>query len=122
MVSHPHAAERRRHPRLDQNIPLKISNGEGDIATETKNLSRSGALCLMHQFIAPMTKLKLHFSLPVRQGDQVITRRISCGGVVIRCESLAQGFQTAIFFNDIAARDSLSIGEFVDYARHKDFI
>lgn len=118
MVSHARAAERRRHPRLEQNIPLKISSGEVDIVTQTRNLSCSGALCLIDKFIAPMTKLKLHLLLPLRRSHGVATKRISCEGVVIRSESAAEGFQTAIFFSDISARDSLVIREFVDSVMH----
>ena len=109
-------SERRRQPRLYHPVPLKISSGDIDIVTETKNLSSSGAFCLVNKFIAPMTKLKLHFLLPLKRNKKVVNKRISCEGVVVRSElSVDQdSFQTAIFFSDIAPRDSQIIHEFVE--------
>ena len=107
-------AERRRHPRLDHNLPLKISADEVDIVTETKNLSCSGAFCLVNRRLEPMTKLKIHLLLPLKKGGKVQNLKISCIGVVIRCElSDPDHFSTAIFFSDITPRDSQSISEFV---------
>ena len=115
-----HTAERRRAPRLEQQIPFKISSGDLDIVTETKNLSSSGALCLVNKFISPMTKLKLHFLLPIKRNNKVVNKRISCEGVVVRSQSAVDhdSFQTAIFFSDIAPRDSQTIHEFVEAAMH----
>ena len=115
-----HGIERRRHPRLEQNIPLKIFSGDMDIVTETKNLSSSGALCLVNKFITPMTKIKLHFLLPLKRNNKTVNKRISCEGVVVRSQSATDqdSFQTAIFFSDIASRDSQIIHEFVESAMH----
>ncbi len=110
-------SERRRHPRLEQPIALKISSGDGDIVTETKNLSSSGALCLINKFITPMTKLKLHFLLPIKKNKKIVNKRISCEGVVVRSEAAVDqdSFQTAIFFSDISPKDSQTIHEFIDF-------
>ena len=111
-----HGAERRRHLRLEQTIPLKISSGDVDIVTETKNLSCSGALCHILKFIAPMTKLKVHLLLPLKVNNKIVTKRISCQGVVVRSESAVSQdyFHTAIFFSDISPRDIQIIHEFVE--------
>ena len=115
-----HGAERRRHPRLEQTIPIKISSDDVDIVTETKNLSCSGAFCLINKFLAPMTKLKLHLLLHFKRNNRSVTKRISCEGVVVRSESAVDqdAFQTAIFFSDIASRDSKIIHEFVEFVMH----
>ncbi len=107
-------AERRQHPRLDHNLPLRISADEVDIVTETKNLSCSGAFCLVSRRLEPMSKLKIHLLLPIRKAGKVQNHKISCTGVVIRCELVdADHFSVAIFFSDITPRDSESISEFV---------
>lgn len=110
--------ERRRHSRLEQTIPLRISDGGIDIVTETKNLSSSGAFCLVNKFITPMTKLKLQFMLPLKRNNKVVQQRINCVGVVVRSQSAVDqdSFQTAIFFSDITPRDSQIIHEFVESA------
>jgi hypothetical protein len=113
-------SERRRASRLEQSIPFKISSGDIDIVTETKNLSSSGALCLVNKFIIPMTKLKLQILLPIRRNNKVVNQRISCEGVVVRSQSAVDqdSFQTAIFFSDITPRDSQIINEFVESVIH----
>lgn len=109
-------AERRRHPRLDHRVPVKISSPEVDIVTETMNLSRSGTFCRINKYFAPMTKLKLNLLLPVRKNNKIVTKRIHCVGVVVRTENSAEGdyFETAVFFSDINPRDSQVLGEFVE--------
>ena len=108
--------ERRRHLRLKHTVPIKISSHDVDIVTETVDLSCSGTFCRVNKYIAPMTKLKLNLLLPVRKNNKIVTKRIHCDGVVVRTESASDGdyFHTAIFFNDIASRDSQAINEFVE--------
>jgi hypothetical protein len=109
-------AERRRHLRLEHKVPVKISSGDLDIVTETKDLSCSGAFCRTTKFIAPMTKLKLNLLLPLRRNGKIVDKRIHCEGVVVRTESATDGdyFHAAIFFSDIAPKDSQAIAEFVE--------
>ncbi len=108
-------AERRRHPRLEHTVPVKILSDDADLITETKNLSCSGVLCQVSKYLAPMTKLMIHLLLPLRRGAKIITKRIHCEGVVIRTESAKEdgSFHTAIFFNDIKSQDSIAITRFI---------
>ena len=108
--------EKRRHPRLESNIPVKISSDHGDILTETRNLSCSGAFCRVDQRLEPMTKLKIHLLLPLRKKDSVTTKKITCNGVIVRVQAVEDGdyYDTAIFFSDIAPKDSRTIHEFVE--------
>ena len=108
--------EKRRHLRLEYNIPVKISSDDGDILTETKNLSCSGAFCRMTQRLEPMTRLKVYLLLPLRKSDKVRPKKITCQGVVVRTQAAAEEdyYDTAIFFNDIAPKDSRTINEFVE--------
>jgi hypothetical protein len=108
--------EKRRHPRLESNIPVKISSDHGEILTETKNLSCSGAFCRVSQRLEPMTKLKVHLLLPVRKSDNIRPKSITCKGVVVRVQAVEEGnyYDTAIFFNDIAPKDSRTINEFIE--------
>ena len=119
----PMSHEKRRHPRINLSIPLKISGEHGDILTETKNLSSSGAFCSVSQRLEPMTKLKIHLLLPLRKSNKVTTKSITCQGVVVRVQAADEGkyYNTAIFFSDIAPKDSHTIHEFVEsMIRSKD--
>ena len=108
--------EKRRHLRVEHSIPVKISSDHGDILTETKNLSCSGAYCRVSQRLEPMTKLKVHLLLPLRKNDKVSTKKITCQAVVVRSQVVEgqEYYDTAIFFSDIAPKDSRTINEFVE--------
>ena len=108
--------ERRGHPRIEDNIPLKISSEEGDVVTETWNLSRSGVYCRVNKYIDPMTKLKIHLLLPLKQNKKTLTKKILCQGVVIRTEAVpgTKLYNTAIFFNELQHKDADYISDFVN--------
>lgn len=111
----PLSQEKRRHLRVDYKIPVKICGEHGDILTETKNLSCSGAFCRMSQRLEPMTKLRVHLLLPVRKSDKAAAKKITCQGVVVRTQAAGDdSYDTAIFFSDIAPKDSRTINEFVE--------
>jgi len=114
-TSLPISQEKRRHLRVEYKVPLKISGDHGDILTETKNLSCSGAFCRVSQRLEPMTKLKVHLLLPLRKSDKVRSKKITCQGVVVRTQAtvVEDYYDTAIFFSDIAPKDSRTINEFV---------
>ena len=109
-------AERRKDQRVDNNIPVKICRDGGDIVTETMNVSRWGAYCCVNQSIAPMTRLKIHLLLSSGDGGKTRTKKISCGGVVVRCEPAAEDkrFNVAIFFSDVTSRDAHSLTDYVN--------
>jgi hypothetical protein len=70
----------------------------------------------MNQRLEPMTRLKVHLLLPLRKNDKVITKKISCQGVVVRVQEADEEdhFDTAIFFSDMAPKDSRTIDEFIE--------
>ncbi|MBM3248829.1 MAG: PilZ domain-containing protein [Candidatus Omnitrophica bacterium] len=108
--------ERRRHPRVSRNIPLKISSGEFDIVTETENISGAGAYCRSDRYIEPMTKLKIVILLPIKQRNKVSTRKVECTGVVVRTENILSDpntFKIAIFFTDISSKDTQKISDYI---------
>jgi len=108
-------SERRKDPRLENNIPVKICQEDGDIVTETRNISRSGAYCRVDKYIEPMTKLKIHLLLPLKKNNKVVTKKVSCQGVVVRVEETPKKsyFNIAVFFSDITQRDADTIAEYV---------
>ncbi len=114
--SRPSPQERRRSPRLDHTVPLKLSNGDVEIVTETRNVSSSGVYCRVNTYIEPMTKLKIHLLLPVKKSNRISTKRISCHGIVVRTESVPneEYFNAAIFFNDLQPKDIQALADFVE--------
>lgn len=115
MSQAPLPSDRRQHPRFKGSIPLKISSGDFDIVTETKNLSRNGAYCQVDKYIEPMTKLKIHLLLPFKREDKVVTKKVTCQGIVVRTEANPgqTGYNVAIYFNEIQDRGADCISEFI---------
>ena len=116
MIQRFSASERRQHPRVDRNVPLKISTVDVELVTETKNLSRTGAYCRVNKYIEPMTKLKIHLLLPIKKGNKTTTKKITCHGVIVRTESITGNneFRVAIYFNDLPSRDADCITEYIN--------
>ena len=110
-----HSPERRKHPRLQKNIPLKLRSDTFDVVTETKNLSCVGAYCRVNKYFEPMTKLEIHLLLPLKKNDKTVVQKVSCHGVVVRVESQPghDYFHIAIFFNDIAKKDTKIIADYI---------
>jgi hypothetical protein len=109
--------ERRAHPRLANNIPIKIIKEGGDIVTETANISRSGIYCKVDTFLDPMTKLKINLLIPMRKNGKSVTKKVVCEGAVVRTEQVAgepEAYNVAIFFQDISKRDAAHIADYVD--------
>ncbi len=107
--------ERRKHVRLEKNIPVKISSDEFDIVTETKNLSCAGTYCRLNKYIEPMTKLGLQLLIPYKKNNKIVTQKVTCEGVIVRIES-QEGqsyYNAAIFFNDIRPKDARFIERYI---------
>jgi len=114
--------ERRKDPRVRNNIPVKIFNTDGDQVTETANVSRSGAYCRVEKYIEPMTKLKINLLIPVKKNDKLSSKKINCSGVVVRAEPIPgkEGFNIAIFFNDISQKDADIVSDYVSFYLEKE--
>ena len=115
--------ERRKHPRLRNNIPIKLIKEDGDIVTETANISRSGIYCKVEAFLEPMTKLKIDLLIPIRKNGKSSTKKITCQGAVVRSEQIPgakEAYHVAIFFQDISKRDAERIADYVDSFLEQD--
>lgn len=114
MTSHS-SDERRQHPRLFNHVPVKITQEDGDLVTETRNISRSGVYFRVNKYIEPMTKLKLNLLLPIRKKGKGLTKKLCCEGIIVRAVEAGkgQGFDIAVFFNSITQRDAECIADYV---------
>lgn len=106
--------ERRRHPRIDKQLALKIKGRDFDSVTETINISQSGAYCHVDKYIEPMTKLNIMILLPIKEKNRTATKKVRCQGVVVRTEeSRRGGYNIAVFFNEISGPDTQKIARYV---------
>ncbi|MFC1709432.1 PilZ domain-containing protein [Candidatus Omnitrophota bacterium] len=107
-------SEKRKHPRILKNLPLKIKNEDFDIVTETQNISCTGAYCRVDRYVAPFTKVKA--TIMISSPDEN-SQSISCKGVVVRVEknnnTLEPQYNIAIYFNGISKTNLSRISRFV---------
>ena len=104
--------ERRRYPRIEKQLRIRVAEGPDRMAAQTVNLSCGGALCEVPHRISPMTKVVVALALP--------ERLIQCTGVVVRCETLRRTdgagrglYRLALFFTEVARADHRAIAEYV---------
>lgn len=117
----PKGIERRKHPRIDTSLSLKIEKQDVDFITETKNISCSGMYCQIDRFLPPMTKIAITLLLPVGAGDKTKTRKIKCSGVIVRSLPVKKGgnhscpHDIAVFFTELAKADKDKIAQYVEH-------
>ena len=107
--------ERRRSQRAKTNVPVKILSDDGDVVTQTANISRSGVYCTVSRSVDVMSKLKVCLLIPVKKLGKASTKKINCQGIVVRSEPIpgTKNFNIAVFFNDIIQRDADCIADYV---------
>ncbi|MBM3245066.1 MAG: PilZ domain-containing protein [Candidatus Omnitrophica bacterium] len=107
--------ERRLHPRLDHNLPVKIAAGGYDFSTTTQNVSSLGAYCHIGKYIPPFTKIAIKLNLPVCTEHGKEHYDVECNGVIVRSEDAPDGgFNVAIFFNEIKESQKKIIAKYVN--------
>jgi hypothetical protein len=112
--------ERRKAQRTEHKLPFKLSHEDGEIVTETVNISRSGVYCRVNKFIEPMMRVKVNFLLPVKNGRKNASCRISCQGIVVRTELVSTEedfYNIAIFFSEISSKNAEKIDAYVRACR-----
>lgn len=110
--------ERRKYPRIEEHLPLKVSVSDFDLVTKTINVSASGAYCSVDRPIEPMTKLNMVVLVPVKKSNKRVVKKINCGGIVVRREHIddngRHAWRVGIFFNDINEKDRKILTSYVN--------
>ena len=113
--------ERRREPRIEADLPLKIGSEDAAVITQTRNISTLGMYCQVETEIPPMTKVSLTLYAPVPgKGKNVVTRKVNCEGVVVRSEPVTEKdgstrYNVAIYFSDLSEADRKAISLYVKH-------
>ena len=112
--------ERRKHPRRETVLSLKISKRGLDVITETRNISCSGVYCRVDKPLPIMAKIGITLLLPIQnRRNRVNTEKIRCNGVVVRSEpAIVKEADTAcqnvaIFFTDLSKKYKDKITQYV---------
>lgn len=107
--------ERRKHPRLNLELPLKVAANGYDFVTSTMNVSCLGAYCRIAKYVPPFTKVLVKLALPITTSAEKKSYNVECNGVIVRSEDeLRGGFNIAILFNHIKEAQRKKISEFLN--------
>jgi len=105
--------EKRLHPRLLHNLPMRIAVNGYDFTTTSQNISIAGAYCHVNKYVPPFTKIAVKMSLPLAVEHKEST--VECKGVIVRSEDGSKGgFNIAIFFNEINETQRKKISHYID--------
>jgi len=109
--------DRRRHPRVEERLPLKIKDEGFDAISVTKNISCSGVFCQVEGYFPLLSKVKIVLLLPSE--DKAKARPIHMEGVVVRSEPVKSAPESncrnvAIFFNKIKRQDAAKISNYIN--------
>jgi hypothetical protein len=103
-------AERRKYLRVTQRVPLALSANGYDFTTTTQNISCVGAYCHIDKYVPPFTKVLVKMDIPSAASNS----NVECHGVVVRTEDdRNNGFNVAIFFNDIRDIERKKISRYI---------
>jgi len=117
-------AERRRTTRADARLSMRLEGAaeeslEGQIVTESQNISASGVYCMSSHYLAPLSKVALTIILPRVPGGRATKELIKCEGIVVRCEQSARRgerpFQLACMFSGLEDHVRQRIDAFVTW-------
>lgn len=110
-------AERRRHPRVEEKLPLKIKDEGFDAISVTKNISCSGVFCQVDGYFPLLSKVKIVLLLPSEEKSKA--HPIHIDGVVVRSEPVKASpgsncRNIGIFFNKIKKQDQSKISAYIN--------
>lgn len=115
MLKNNTVVERRISPRIDQKVPVNLSANGYSFVTSTQNVSCTGAYCHINKYIPPFTKLAIKMVLPIISRNKKELVNIECKGVIVRAsEEDKDGFNVAIFFNEINDRQQQKISKYIN--------
>lgn len=109
--------ERRKSPRINKALSIKLSDSESGILTETKNISATGAYCPVSKPLKLMTKLRLVLLVPIKKNRTKTIKKIECEGIVVRLETIEDKskypYRVGIFFNQVNDHDKKSLRSYI---------
>lgn len=109
--------ERRKHPRVEEKIPLKIKDEGFDTISVTKNISCSGVFCQVDGYFPLLSKVKIVLLLPSEEKSKAHPVHIE--GVIVRSEPVKSSSNPncrniGIFFSRIKKQDTAKIAAYIN--------
>ena len=94
-MNHPPSQERRRVHRFEMAVPVMLNTPQGDLLTESRNISTRGMFVRSPAALSIGAKVQMTYSGP-KQNVLQENARFHCEGTVVRVEPMPDGFGIAI--------------------------
>jgi c-di-GMP-binding flagellar brake protein YcgR len=108
--------ERRRHPRVPTDLPLRLTFRDKTVETRIQDLSSSGIRFRAPAALPILSRVQIALELPDAKEGQPAAP-IAITGVVVRCREMEPPaeppFDTAIFFEDLSEMARARLARFV---------
>ncbi len=108
--------EKRKYPRIRQQMTFEIREDDSVVIAEMVNLSGIGAYCRVNKPLALMTNLRI--VLPLIYKDRINdVEYVECDGTIVRTERVLgdeDSYHVAIFFNDISPSEQEKITDYIE--------
>jgi hypothetical protein len=82
-------------------VPVVLHTAEGDLLTESQNISNEGMFVRSPAFLPIGSKIQMTFSVPSQHISHEEVR-VHCGGTVARLELMEDGFGIAIAWRGVS--------------------
>ncbi|MFG0319639.1 MAG: PilZ domain-containing protein [Planctomycetota bacterium JB042] len=108
---------RRGKPRVDTNLPAKVTAADGGFEATVKNMSMSGLLLTSNRPIPEMTILGMRLSLPARPDRRSPAYAFELTGAVVRsepCREEPDQYEIAVFLTDMARESRSALQSFIE--------
>lgn len=109
--------ERRKYPRVEEKLPLKLKDGEFDAITISKNISCSGVFCQVDKPFPLLSKVKVVLLFPTegrRKAQPIYIDGTVVRSVPVKSTAKTNCYNIAIFFNKIKNQDRSRISNYVN--------
>jgi hypothetical protein len=105
--------ERRSSPRVETDVPLRLTFKDSTVETRIRDLSTPGIRFRSPSALPLLCRVQIALELPSRGGAKLAVP-IAINGVVVRCdERQGRDFDTAIYFEDLSSQARLQLSQFV---------
>jgi len=108
--------ERRKHPRIHVDLPLRLTVQDRTVETHIRDLSTSGIRFRSPSALPLMSRVQIALELPETQEGRAASALAITGVVVRSDESESKGklaYDTAIYFEDISEPALRQLSQFI---------
>lgn len=111
--------EKRKHPRIEATMLIKIQTEDVAVLATTINISCSGIFCQTELYIPIKTKVKLLFALPYHGDQKKQIEQMECWGEVVRIQldltdvRKVPAYNIAISFTNLSEQERKKIDNYI---------